>query len=281
MARRGGTRGNEFHDCPSEFDEAAVPAVSTAAPKITGRLRQRSGFWRSFASALVVTWVLFGVPLTWINGPPPSSFFPNSPTALAEEEFVTEAVLGLVQSGAAEEWFTRPEVISPLAVAYRDTGPDSPPKKRLIWNGRYVNSFIVVQKFKYESLAIVRDLLGWYGTLWSFDLTSGYHHVELHSDFHTYVAFSWKGRFYVFKALPFGLAPAPFFFTKITNELAARWRRQGAGLVHYLDDFLFIQGRSGRPFAVEQASVLQDVEDSGFLINKEKSTHHTGLSTAD
>jgi len=195
----------------------------------------------------------------------------NAPSALAEHDFVTEAVLGLVQSGAAVEWLTQPTVVSPLAVAYRDMGPDTPPKKRLIWNGRYVNSFIVAQKFKYESLAIVRDLLSWHGTLWSFDLTSGYHHVELHRDFHTFVAFSWQGKFYVFTALPFGLAPAPYFFTKITNELAARWRRQGAGLVHYLDDFLFVERPAGRPFVQEQAAVLRDVEDSGFLINREKS----------
>ncbi|KAK3275802.1 hypothetical protein CYMTET_16089 [Cymbomonas tetramitiformis] len=45
-------------------------------------------------------------------------------SALAEEEFVSEAVLGLVRSGAAEEWFTQPEVVSPLAVAYRDLGPE-------------------------------------------------------------------------------------------------------------------------------------------------------------
>eukprot|EP00854_Cymbomonas_tetramitiformis_P012319 gene12319-biopygen12671 len=51
----------------------------------------------------------------------------------------------------------------------------------------------------------------------------------------------------------------------------ARWRRQGAGLVHYLDGFLFIQRPSGRPFAQEQAAVLRDVEDSGFLVNQEKS----------
>ncbi|KAK3269709.1 hypothetical protein CYMTET_21853 [Cymbomonas tetramitiformis] len=263
----------EFVDCPSEFDEAPateVPGVPEV-PRITGRLRQRVGFWRSFASALVVTWILFGAPLTWIAAPPPSRFSANAPSALAEAEFVTQAVFGLVQSGAAEEWLTQPTVVSPLGVAYRDMGPDKPPKKRLIWNGRYVNSFIVVQKFKYESLAIVRDLLFWQGSLWSFDLTSGYHHVELHQDFHTYVAFSWQERFYVLKALPFGLAPAPYFFTKITNELAARWRRQGAGLVHYLDDFLFIQRPSGRPFAEEQAAVLRDVEDSGFLVNQEKS----------
>ncbi|KAK3286834.1 hypothetical protein CYMTET_5623 [Cymbomonas tetramitiformis] len=274
QSRKNGGKGKgEFVDCPSEFDEAPATAIPEVpeVPRITGRLRQRVGFWRSFASALVVTWILFGVPLTWIAGPPPSRFSANAPSALTEAEFVSEAVFGLVQSGAAEEWLTQPTVVSPLAVAYRDMGPDKAPKKRLIWNGKYVNSFIVVQKFKYESLAFVRDLLFWQGSLWSFDLTSGYHHVELHQDFHTYVAFSWRERFYVFKALPFGLAPAPYFFTKITNELAARWRRQGAGLVHYLDDFLFIQRPSGRPFAEEQAAVLGDVEDSGFLVNQEKS----------
>ncbi|KAK3270508.1 hypothetical protein CYMTET_21097 [Cymbomonas tetramitiformis] len=113
----------EFLDCPSEFDEAA--AVQTpVSPRITGRLRQRVGFWRTFASSLVVSWIIFGVPLTWISAPPPARFSANSPSAVAEAEFVSAAVAALVESGAAEEWLSQPAVVSPLAVAYRDTGPE-------------------------------------------------------------------------------------------------------------------------------------------------------------
>ena len=39
--------------------------------------------------------------------------------------------------------------------------------------------------------------------------------------------------------MPFGLCPACWVFTKLTNELVGHWRSQGIKLVHYLDDFLF------------------------------------------
>ena len=53
----------------------------------------------------------------------------------------------------------------------------------------------------------------------SFDLKSGYHHVEIFQPHQTFLGFSWEfrgeTRFYVFTVLPFGLSVAPYIFTKI------------------------------------------------------------------
>lgn len=51
-----------------------------------------------------------------------------------------------------------------------------------------------------------------------FDLTSGYHHVNIHPDYFTYLGFSWKfksvTKYFVFTDLPFGLSSSGYFFTK-------------------------------------------------------------------
>ena len=67
----------------------------------------------------------------------------------------------------------------------------------------------------------------------SFDLKSGYHHVEIFEGHQTYLGFSLKHsnsnqvKFYVFTVLPFGLSSAPHVFTKIVKPLEKHWRHQG------------------------------------------------------
>ena len=67
--------------------------------------------------------------------------------------------------------------------------------------------------------------------MFTFDLKSGYHHVDIHEDFQTYLGFSWgegaSRRFYVFRVLPFGLASACYVFTKLLRPLVKRWRGWG------------------------------------------------------
>lgn len=61
------------------------------------------------------------------------------------------------------------------------------------------------------------------GYMFSFDLKSGYHHVEIFQPHQTFLGFSWdfqgETRFYVFTVLPFGLSVAPYIFTKILRPL--------------------------------------------------------------
>ena len=51
-----------------------------------------------------------------------------------------------------------------------------------------------------------------------FDLKSGYHHVDIHTDCWPYLGFSQVVqkvcRFYMFTVLPFGLSTARYVFTK-------------------------------------------------------------------
>ena len=242
-------------------------------PWFRGRLAARAAFWATFCSSFVLLWVLHGVSLEWTDGPPPPKVFANSQRALDECVWVSASVRELVECGAAYEVFVRPKVVSPLSVAIRDMGPEGI-KKRLIWNGRYVNSFLRPRKFRYESLQWVRDLAFRGDRAWSFDLTSGYYHVELAKWCHTYVAFEWEGRYYCFAVLPFGLAIACYVFSTLTGELTKRWRSLGDRCIHYLDDWIFFGSMAGTAGAIllkRQAQVLRDLDLCGFLVNMKKS----------
>ena len=72
--------------------------------------------------------------------------------------------------------------------------------------------------------------------MFSFDLKSGYHHVDI-ADIHTkYLGFSWAGKYYVFTVFPFGLASACYIFTKLLRPLTQYWRSKGLRILIYLDD---------------------------------------------
>ena len=107
-----------------------------------------------------------------------------------------------------------PAVCSPLSVVVNARG-----KKRLVIDLRYVNQFILMEKFKYEGFSIVPQLFSKGVFFISFDLKSGYHHVDIHKDCWPYLGFPWgsgsEKKCFIFKVLPFGLASACYVFTKL------------------------------------------------------------------
>ena len=98
-------------------------------------------------------------------------------------------------------------VCSPLLVVTNASG-----KKRLVLDLQYVNQLLHKQKFKYEGLDVVPSLFSQGEYFITFDLKSGYHHVDVHKDSWKYLGFAWGDgadrKFYMFTVLPFGLATA-------------------------------------------------------------------------
>ena len=108
----------------------------------------------------------------------------------------------------------------------------------------------------------------------TFDLKSGYHHVEIFPDHRQYLGFSWRFdfgvKYFVFSVLPFGLSSAPYIFTKLVRALVGYWRGLGRRVVMFLDD-----GIGGAPdfIACQEVSRLcrVDLEKAGFFVNDQKS----------
>ena len=68
--------------------------------------------------------------------------------------------------------------------------------------------------------------------VFSFDLTSAYHHIDICEEHTKFLSFKWPSvngvmHFYEFKVLPFGLCSAPYIFTKVMRQLVKFWRGKG------------------------------------------------------
>ena len=102
---------------------------------------------------------------------------------------------------------------------------------------------IFKNKFRCEDISIVKEILNPGDFMFSFDLKSRYHHVEISPEHRRFLSFSWvfpngKVRYFQFSVLPFGLSSAPYLFTKLLKPLVKKWRSTGIPIVIYLDDGL-------------------------------------------
>jgi hypothetical protein len=202
---------------------------------VRGRLRARRAYWATFVrSTMVMSWIAVGYRIPWMDGPPPAVELRNHASAHAAADFVDVAVAALVATGAAEPVSYRPTVVSPLSVIPRRG------KNRLVLDLSYLNDFVDTSgtKFTYETISTAAEVVQPGDYMFTIDLESAYHHVDMHADSVNFLGFCWRHQYYVFTSLPFGLNTACWVFTKLMRELVAVWRSAGIRLIHYLDDLL-------------------------------------------
>ena len=195
---------------------------------------------------------------------PPPCHLDNHKQAYANADFVSASISDLLQASAIELWPVQPRCVHPLNVATRSNG-----KKRLILDLRHVNQFLSLPRFHMECLQYLTDIADLDDYMYSLDLASGYHQVDMDSNSFQYLGFQWQGSFYVFKVLPVGLSIAPWCFSKIMRVVARHLRFQSLRLILYLDDFLFLSKLN--MFSHEQSLVLDTFRAAGLSINAAKS----------
>ena len=199
-----------------------------------GRLRQRAAFWKTFVTCpLVLTWIVAGYNLDWNQrGPPEVHLSQNHGSCKEHASFVDDSIADLLAAGSIELRKDRPHVVSPLGVVVNGD------KKRLIFDGRYVNAYLEPKEVKYEDLGMIEQIAKRGDYMISLDLSKGYHHVDIHRNSQQFLGIQWRGEFYVFRSLPFGLSTAPWVFTKLMQEVFSKWRSLGHRCTFYLDDSL-------------------------------------------
>lgn len=73
------------------------------------------------------------------------------------------------------------------------------------------------QKVKFEGVKESLDYVREKHYMVKFYMKSGYHHIDIHSNFQKYLGFSWeiedKTRYFEYTVLPFGLSAAGHMFT--------------------------------------------------------------------
>ena len=108
----------------------------------------------------------------------------------------------------------------------------------------------------------------------TFDLRNGYYQIDIGREHWKYLGFSFPingcVKYFVFTSLPFGLATAPFVFTKVLRVLVKHWRIQEIHAVLYLDDG-FVVASSQQAMCSLATTIRSDLDKCGFLINEEKS----------
>lgn len=63
----------------------------------------------------------------------------------------------------------------------------------------------------YEDFRTALDYFEEDAFLFTFDLKSGYHHIDIHVEHQSYLGFQWEDQFYVFTVLPFGLCTTCYY----------------------------------------------------------------------
>jgi len=165
---------------------------------------------------------------------PPPFWERNKPfTSPAHAQFAGEEVAALVARGVLSKVSARPRVVMPLSVAANGE------KLRLVYDARYLNLFTPSPTMRYESLRHFQRGIGRDDFMFSMDHKSGYHHIPMAAESQTLLGVQWGEEFYVWKALPFGWAPACYVYNTLSTALAAHLRRLGLHVVVYLDDFGF------------------------------------------
>jgi hypothetical protein len=129
------------------------------------------------SSAFVLGIITVGFMLPWAaGGPPPAPWAAaNHASAFEHADFVDTAVASLVSSGAVLLVSKIPFLVGPLRVV-----PKADNNLRLILDLRYLNQFLELTKFKYESIKSVPDLSAPGDFLFMVDLKSGYHHIDMY-----------------------------------------------------------------------------------------------------
>ena len=241
----------------------------SAEPLVRGRMKANLDFWRYIEAPNEIIKVIDnGYRIPFINTPAPA-IFKNNKSARDHSEFVAEAIQELLTKNLITELDHAPDYVNPLSVSVQNSG-----KKRLILDLRYINQFVWKQKVCFEDWEIALQFFQKDDYMISFDLKSGYHHIDIFEEHCKYLCFSWsfKGidKYFSFQVLPFGLSTAPYIFTKLMRSLVKHWRNKDIFVVVFLDD-----GWIRAPSFSECNHIAQlirtDLLSAGLVPNVEKS----------
>ena len=130
-------------------------------------------------------------------------------------------------------------------------------------------------KFRYENLTTLSEIVSKGDYFTTFDLSSGYHHIEIHPEHQKFLSFEWtfeggSTKYFQFCVLLFGLPSACYVFTKVLRPFTKRWRGISIEAIIYIDGGI----ATSRSFELVKTAgelVKDDLVSAGFVINAEKS----------
>ena len=205
---------------------------------VAGRLAHFVNAWKVLTKD---SWVLeaikaFQIPFV---GQPIQERKPRVPSFPADQlTQMKEEVTSLLEKGAVTVVDSHPsqtEFYSVLFLVPKKNG-----QMRPVINLKALNQWVETPHFKMEGLTSLRDLLRQGDWLVKVDLKDAYLTVPIHPDYQCYLRFTVEGVDYQFTCLPFGLACAPWAFTKIMKAVVTLLRSWGTRIVIYINDILIM-----------------------------------------
>ena len=136
-------------------------------------------------------------------------------------------------------------------------------------NLKALNNFVQTPHFKMEGIHTLKNLLRAGDWLTKVDLKDAYFAIPIHPEHRKYLRFSMADKLYQFTCLPFGLAWAPWVFTKTLRPVAAIVRELGMRVIVYIDDIL-LMAESKEKLQDQSAGWIYLLDCLGFTINQEK-----------
>ena len=178
---------------------------------------------------------------------------------------VQAQVQRLLDLGAIYEVDPQPCFLSRIFVV-----PKVPTGWRLILDVSALNEYIVIPSFKMSNHASLRQALSPPVWLMSLDLKDAYLHVPIRQNLHKFLALSCWGKLFFFRALPFGLATAPWLFTMLMDAALNSLRKEGLNILGYIDDLVLWNSCSSE-LRLQTSRAMSVLGNLGLTVNLEKS----------
>ena len=122
-----------------------------------------------------------------------------------------------------------------------------------------------------EDAAHLMQHLGINALLAKIDVKEAYRIISIHPDDCPFLGLNWNGQMYIDCQLPFSLASAPAIFSAVGEAL--EWvlhQRKARAVVHYLDDFLFVESPGTEEYQRALASTLATCKKLGVALAPDK-----------
>ena len=245
-----------------------LPLKAGVPLKVAGRLTHFVNAWKVLTKDSWVLQTVQGFQIPFV-GQPIQERKPRVPSFPSEQSAqILEEVSSLVEKGAVtvvDSHYPQTEFYSVLFLVPKKNG-----QMRPVINLKALNQWVETPHFKMEGLSSLRDLLRQGDWLVKVDLKDAYLTVPIHPDHRPYLRFTVGEVNYQFTCLPFGLACAPWAFTKVMKAVVTLLRSWGIRIIIYIDDILIMSESAA--LAAQHLEVLTHIlQCLGFIINTEKS----------
>lgn len=221
--------------------------------------------WKDIGTPTVtLDWLSNGVKLPF-REEPEACAFSNHKLTERQRVFVSTELTKLCESGCISEVNYKPHCVVPIGCV-----PKKKNKLRLIVDLRYVNSFTEPQKFRYEDLSTLSEIIKPGDHMISIDLKDSFHHIPVNEESSEYIGIEFENKYYIWNVLPFGYKLSPFFFCKTMRSVIQYLREKGLRIIIYMDDMILLSDKDS--IAEEAEFVQKTLIDLGFHINYDKSS---------